>query len=89
MAAIRARVSNARNAAGVIVIVAATAAVAAVRKDAPTVAEVQIAVATEAETVAVGVSNAARAVRIAGITVGTLRSAVRNSFPKCSRLGRT
>jgi hypothetical protein len=87
-AAIRVRVSSVRSVAGVIAIAAVTAAVVAVRTGVPIVAEVLIV----AETVAVGVSNAAGpAVRIAAIMVDMdmRRNAVRNSFPKCSRLART
>ena len=44
----------------------------------------------EVATAAVGVSNVVPAVRIvAMVDTGTLHNAVRNSFPKCSRLGRT
>ena len=94
MAATRVRVSSGRSVAGVTEaeIEAEIVAVAAVRKDAPTVAGIEVltGVETEAETAAVGVSNVARvADHIADIKADTLHSAVHNSFPKCSRRGRT
>jgi hypothetical protein len=94
-AVIRVRASNAHNVAGVIAIVVETAAaivaeVRAVPKGVLIAAgtEVQTEVQTAAETVAAGVSNAAQADRTVVIKVDTPHSAVRNSFPKCSRLGR-